>query len=417
MRFFVRSTHLVTSGLSAAVFLVVATCYHSRETRYSGVIHYSGKEFAGSSTCVRCHPVLSNQHRETAHALTSSIATEASVKGSFDSGRNVFHLGPRVQVVMQRTDTGLVQRGFIDGQRVVEKRIDLVIGSGKKGQSYLYWQDNSLFQLPVSYHTPSDSWTNSPGYPATQLVFDRNIPARCLECHSTFIRIGRSVGGNETFVPDQLIAGINCERCHGPAADHVSFHEKYPSETEGRFVVNPARLTRKQKLDNCALCHSGLRENIMPSSSYLVGEDLDRYSYASTPPDRPSSLDVHGNQYGLLAASKCFQFSEMDCSSCHDVHRKETGASSLFSTRCMSCHQPGSARYCTQPVAEGLDLTANCIDCHMPLLPSRQIVLRSADETPPTPFYVRTHQIGIYDDPVKAFLEKVTSQDTLHTPG
>ena len=31
--------------------------------------------------------------------------------------------------------------------------IDLVIGSGKRGQSYLYWHGDALNQLPISYWT------------------------------------------------------------------------------------------------------------------------------------------------------------------------------------------------------------------------------------------------------------------------
>jgi hypothetical protein len=33
------------------------------------------------------------------------------------------------------------------------ERFDYVIGSGGKGQTYLYWKGDLLFQLPVSYWT------------------------------------------------------------------------------------------------------------------------------------------------------------------------------------------------------------------------------------------------------------------------
>jgi hypothetical protein len=38
----------------------------------------------------------------------------------------------------------------------------LVTGSGEKGQTYLYWRGNQLFQLPVSYWTELREWVNSP---------------------------------------------------------------------------------------------------------------------------------------------------------------------------------------------------------------------------------------------------------------
>jgi hypothetical protein len=53
-----------------------------------------------------------------------------------------------------------------------------------------------------------------------------------------------------------------------------------------------------------------------------VGDKLDDFSSANYSPDSVAVLDVHGNQYGLLTASKCFKMSaEMDCSSCHDPHK------------------------------------------------------------------------------------------------
>ena len=33
------------------------------------------------------------------------------------------------------------------------ERFDLVIGSGGKGQTYLFWEGDQLFQLPVGYST------------------------------------------------------------------------------------------------------------------------------------------------------------------------------------------------------------------------------------------------------------------------
>ena len=59
--------------------------------------------------------------------------------------------------------------------------IDIVIGSGRKGQTYLYWEGERLFQLPVSYWT-GIGWANSPGYPSGTAIFNRPADPRCLEC-------------------------------------------------------------------------------------------------------------------------------------------------------------------------------------------------------------------------------------------
>jgi hypothetical protein len=43
-------------------------------------------------------------------------------------------------------------------------RFDMVIGSGVMGQSFLTWRNNKLYQLPITYFTAADQWSNSPGF-------------------------------------------------------------------------------------------------------------------------------------------------------------------------------------------------------------------------------------------------------------
>lgn len=403
----IRSSRIALTGVFLSSLLLVATCDFKSDNDLSGVVHYSGEEFAGVSTCGECHASITEEHTHTPHYLTSTTARAETIKGSFHPDSNALMLGERIKVLMEKTDSGFVQRGIIDGKEVDAKPMDVVIGSGRKGQTYLYWHDNELFQLPASYYAASKEWSNSPGYAPDQLVFNRSIPARCLECHSTFFKAGKAIAGRETFDPNQVMLGVTCERCHGPAGDHVIFHLENPGEKEARYVINPARLTRQQRLDNCALCHSGLRENILPSFSYVVGEDIREYSYAVTQADSGATLEVHGNQYGLLLQSKCFKGSEMDCSSCHDVHAKESRKLKAFSARCMNCHEKGSAHFCRQEPIAGLVLEENCIDCHMPVLPSRQVFLQSARDAKVMPFFVRTHLIDTYPEKVELFLEQM----------
>lgn len=375
-------------------------------------MHPSGEEFAGSETCSQCHQSISDSFAETPHFLTSSPGSVITVKGSLDSGENVLALSERLKVFMEERQGKVFQRASIDGKDVDSKPVDISFGSGRQGQTYLYWQSDSLFQLPVSYHAASNSWANSPGYPTDRIVFDRGISARCLECHATFFKLERAFGEVETFDRHKAILGVDCERCHGPAARHVNFHRKNTGEPEGKFITNPELLSKKQRLDNCSLCHSGMRTNLMPSFSYTVGNDLDRFFVPMHSTDSGATIDVHGNQVGLLKASKCYKLSEMDCSSCHNVHVKETKKVALFSARCMNCHKEGSNDFCKQPQVAGLVLSENCIDCHMPSLPSRKVFLQSGASSGPTPFFVRTHLISTYKKQVELFLEMLGKKNS-----
>jgi hypothetical protein len=370
----------------------------------SGIIHPAGEEFAGSETCAQCHQSISDSFRHTPHYLTSQPGGRETVKGSLDSGENVLVLSERLKVFMEESGGKIVQRASVAGEVIDTKPIDITIGSGRQGQTYLYWKGDSLFQLPASYHAATQSWSNSPGYPTDQVIFDRSITSRCLECHTTYFKVRRSFGAVETFDRSKALLSVDCERCHGPAARHVKYHRSNPDEDDPKYIINTGHLTRKQSIDNCALCHSGIRTNLMPSFTYVAGNDLDRFFIPMPPSD---SGDVHGNQVGLLTSSKCFKMSDMTCSSCHNVHVKETRKLGLFSQRCMSCHEERSDKFCKQQPTPNLILKDNCIDCHMPSLPSSKVFLQSSASSRPTPFFVRTHYISTYANQVKIFLEKI----------
>jgi hypothetical protein len=411
MRVRLKGNGLLIAGTIGAVILAIVMWTLLRKPReFTGIIHPAGVEFAGSETCKTCHPSIYENHLSTPHYLTSQPATTRTVKGSFDPTHNTLILNDRLKVVMERTADGLFQSGFVDGMKLNSRPMDIAIGSGRKGQTYLYWRDHELFQLPASYYPPLGEWCNSPGYPTDQILFNRPIPGRCVECHGTYFKSEKVNGSRETFDPSQVMLGVTCERCHGPAANHVKFHQKHPEETEGKNIVNPARLSRQQKLDNCALCHSGLRKNIKPSFSFVSGDTLDHYSLPDYNVDEAAALDVHGNQYGLLTASKCFRNSNMDCSSCHDVHVRETDDMKLFSQRCMTCHNTGNHNVCTQSQLSAQRMQENCIECHMPALPSSKVLFNLAGQSKAVPDLVRTHRVAVYPEQIKVFLAKINAQ-------
>jgi len=192
----IRGGHVVIAAHFIALLILVSTCeFIKSENKLSGVVNAQGEAFAGSETCGKCHQVLADSHSVTPHFLTSRPGTIETVKGSFDSGKNVFIMNERLKVVMEKSSAGLFQHAFVAGSEVDRKPIDITLGSGRQGQTYLFWQDNVLFQLPVSYHSPSHSWSNSPGYPTDQILFNRSISARCLECHATYFKSGMPTDG------------------------------------------------------------------------------------------------------------------------------------------------------------------------------------------------------------------------------
>ena len=181
----------VIVAICCLIFLF-SKCLNKENQVPLGISNAKGEEFAGSATCNSCHREISDQFSHTAHASTSAVANETTVRGSFAAGKNVFALNYYERVVMENRDSGLYQQAVHRNEAGEANRFDIVIGSGNGGQSYLYWRNDALFQLPVSYHGPTAKWSGSPGYNDFTINFKRPVTPRCMECHSTFRRLHES---------------------------------------------------------------------------------------------------------------------------------------------------------------------------------------------------------------------------------
>lgn len=369
----------------------------------------SGKNFAGSASCVNCHKSIAENHVNTAHHLTSQPATEQSIKGNFDPEKNTFAFNKSVVVAMEKRDSGFYQVEYYKEVEKKARRFDIVVGSGTMGQSALYWASNRLFQLPITYFTAANEWSNSPGFP-DKVVYNRAITSRCLECHTTYIEtVSKPEEQREAFNRSKILFGVECEKCHGPANAHVKFQSENPKDTIGKFIVNPAKLSRQQNLDLCALCHGGRLEKTKPSFEFAAGDALADYFTVDTAVPNPDKIDVHGNQYALLRASKCFKGSiSMTCNTCHNTHENERGKTALFSQRCVSCHKSSDHSNLSElGQKSGAVINTNCIDCHMPEKPSRAIAVFLPGKSAPTAALVRSHFISVYADETKKQIARI----------
>ena len=369
------------------------------------------EKFAGSLSCSGCHKDVYEQHLKTAHFQTSGLPSADNIKGSFDTGKNSYAFNNSVVVRMEKRDSGFYQVEYFRGVEKKARRFDIVVGSGTMGQSFLNWNGNHLFQLPITYFTAANQWSNSPGFP-DRVVFNRVITSRCMECHSTYAETISTPGKEpEQFDHQKMIYGVDCEKCHGPAKDHVAFHTEYPEDTLGKFIVNPATLSRQQNLDLCALCHGGRLQKTKPSFQFVAGKNLSDYFNVDTSVPDPDKIDVHGNQYGLLRASECFKMSStLTCNSCHDPHQNEKGKLQTFSNRCMNCHSEQKNNFCKMAHTLGPVIKTNCVDCHMPVKPSRAIAVFLPNARTPTAALIRSHFIAVYPEESKRLISEFISR-------
>jgi hypothetical protein len=371
-------------------------------------VHYN--DFVGADMCKKCHAEAFNSHAQTSHFLTSSNANEKNIKGSFKNGKNTFTYNNDLYVAMEKRDSGLCQVVYYKGEEKIALKFGLAIGSGTKGQSYARWEENKLFQLPLTYYTIAGKWANSPGFP-NKVQYERPITARCIECHATYADVFSSAGSAaEQFNEKTIITGITCEKCHGPGAQHVKFYTENPGEKGGKYIVNPGKLSRQQQLDLCALCHGGRLENKQPAFSYVAGDTLSHFFNTdglNKTGRNYVSVDVHGNQFGLMSASKCFLKSNMTCNSCHSAHANERGKTQLFSSRCQTCHTGEHKVVPGMNAVPASIIRSNCIDCHMALEPSHMIVLFTSGMESPKAASFRSHFISVYPKETQKFIDSL----------
>jgi len=393
---FANKRLVIVIAIIIATVAALTKCTNSGQQLKTGIKNLKGQEYAGTAACRNCHQAIYNSFSLTRHHHESGPASKENIKGSFSKNENILSLDSNQRVVMEKRADGLYQVAYENGKEERAERFDITIGTGKHGQTYLYWNNkNELYELPISYSANTLHWAHSPGYANDEIFFDRLIEARCLECHTTFAKQDLFLG----FDRNQLIYGIDCERCHGPAANHVEFHTAHTGEKQGKFIINPASLSRELSLDVYAVCHSGIMQSKTKAFSFMPGDTLSQHFYKNPKAIDSVTLDVHANQYGLLTASKCFRASgTMTCNSCHNTHVKENGNLTAYAPKCMNCHNQSNHNFCTLQPTAGFSMEANCVNCHMPQMNSKNIIMSSSPEL------VRTHRIGIYPEATKKWL-------------
>jgi tetratricopeptide (TPR) repeat protein len=322
--------------------------------------------YVDDSTCASCHADRAKTYQHVGMAKSFYRPRAGMFIEDFDAPP-YFHERSRQYFEMRRRGDEVIFRRWqvaADGTPVhlFEQKVDWILGSGHHSRTYLYaTPGGELYQLPLSWYTATGEWRMAPGYdrPDHDGVV-RRVRHECMFCHNAYPAAAPdrlSYWRPQTF-PAQLPEGIGCQRCHGPGAKHV--------ETGTRdTIVNPVRLGTKLRNDICYECHmqptviiSGLRKFGRDIYSFRPGQALDDYAHRIDIDEedlpRAERFEINHHPY-RLEQSRCFTESEgrLSCLTCHDPHRKITGAAH-YRKACMSCHQTPHR------------VTEDCTSCHMP---------------------------------------------------
>ncbi|MEZ5354148.1 MAG: tetratricopeptide repeat protein [Bryobacteraceae bacterium] len=345
--------------------------------------------YAPANSCAGCHATIAKTYAGTGMGRAFSRFRRDGTAAHFEGRNHFYHKASDFHYRMTMRNGSAYMRRYQVGpdgaeRNVVEKRIDYIVGSGHKAQTFLHrTARGELVELPVAWYTEvSGYWAMNPNYDrADHEDFRRRISYDCFFCHNAY---PGGVAGDSFFAdavyPKTLPEGIDCQRCHGPASAHVKAAQEGASADVIRAgVVNPERLDRDQRMEICMQCHLQSTSRSLPHAVIRPGRGVFSFRAGEPLGDYVSHFD-HARGAGYddkfeiahaayrLRQSACFRSSKMDCTTCHDPHAVTRGAAAVkeASAACRVCHGT---------VAGSIHAGKNeCVSCHMPRRRAEDVV-------------------------------------------
>jgi hypothetical protein len=305
-------------------------------------------EYGGSSECAKCHFATAASQVSTEMAKAS---TRSMDPGSLDKHKTLtFQQAPYSYEILRKGDQ--VLESVSDQHSSIAQPLLFAFGKGTVGHSYIYKSAGRWFESRVSYYSAIGGLDLTTGHshtPPADLeramgrLLEPQEAQRCFGCHTT-----ASTTANH-FDPDQSIAGVSCEACHGPGSKHARAMENGDIDLGRKSIFNPQRLDRAASVDFCGACHRSFGDVVQ--------------------------MNVHGVatirfQPFRLEESRCWNRSngQLTCVMCHNVHEPLVHDIASYDRVCLHCHSRNSDRKLGR---SRLPLTCSaskrdCVRCHMP---------------------------------------------------
>jgi tetratricopeptide (TPR) repeat protein len=356
----------------------------------------SAPGYLGVDACAPCHNRRVAEFRSTRHYLACRVPTPGAMPSGFLPGRGHFTARePRLHFEMTERDGEFFQTAIWTedaSEQRTAARIALAYGSGGGlDEVYFTWHGDRLYELPMVWLHPHQRFAIISHNPyGAGGDYSRETTTRCLECHNTWFE--HAPGTRNQYKREHVILGVTCEKCHGPGREHVAYHQAHTDAEAGQAIVNPSRLARERLLEVCTQCHSNAIRPRTRAFAYRPGEPLDEYFKTITTqvPDN----DHVANQVQYLRQSKCFQKSEMTCTTCHNPHRPHQAGKPGSSERaCFQCHKPAD---CAAQERLPVAVRDDCTGCHMPRRIWMNVYFHTEDDQYLPPIRRYQHRIGIY---------------------
>lgn len=306
-----------------------------------------GIKFVGNKACADCHAPESKQLL-TPMAQALEVAPDCRILTA--RGRLTFKNG-NYTYELSRQGKNIVY-SVSDSVKSIENPVLYCFGQGHVGQTYLFRQNDVLYETRVSYFQKLNALDFTIGHrqsvpvsldDALGRAIGGDEPQQCFGCHTT-----GAVNGTELRL-DRLSPGVGCEACHGPGEKHlVAMKQKKFEEPQ---IFNPGGLGAHELSQSfCGTCHTSFEQAMLqPGQSGINNIRFQPYRMFNS-----RGHNTNDPRVGCLA--------------CHNPHEHLRKEATYYDDKCLACHltKPKDTATERRKAAACPVSTTKCVTCHMP---------------------------------------------------
>jgi len=306
-----------------------------------------GVRYVGSKACVKCHAAQANQ-LNAPMGQAMEVAPDCRIVQSrgplkFRNGTYTYEISLQEKDVLYKVS---------DGVKSISKPILYCFGQGHVGQTFIFRNNDVLYETRVSYFAKIQNLDFTIGHrraiptsldDALGRAIGGDEPQQCFGCHST-----GAVHGFELKLAE-LGAGVGCEACHGPGEKHLLAVKG--QKFEGLQIFDPGRLNAHDLSQSfCGTCHTSFEQAMLT-------------------PDQSGINNVRFQPYRIFnSRGHNTNDSRVTCVACHNPHEKLQKEVAYYDLKCLACHvsAPKETKTARRSASACPIKTSECVTCHMP---------------------------------------------------